>query len=575
LTVAPARREEQENGASLRGQLSTLHALLALSMRMTEMGDEQSILHLATTALPSLSRCRLQGLHLIDAGWRATAGPCEQAEVRADLEAQFAVLSSAGGAVALHHEAWAWAFSLRSFEGHFGFLLVSAAEEPPPSQQFLLRVLAQQTGVALANARRYARERATAAELRATAAELKVANSALAGTVHTLQQSTAIHQRLTRVAMELEGEAGIAQAVHELTGFPVAVEDRRGHLRAWAGPDRPTPRPAMPRERREQMLRRALAETRPIREGDRLLTVVSPRRDVLGVLALIDPADTAGAVERMALEHGATVLGMELARLRSLAETELRLRRDLVEELLTGIDDESAFGRADALGHDLRRPHRVAVVERGTDRRDDDDALLHAVRQATRDCDAGSLVVARGGAVVVVSQPECDWEGLRAAVLALLPAGGCRIGVGGSCDHPSDLPGSYREAQLALRIQRSSGGSDQATVFDQLGIYRILADVREEERVDRFVREWLGTLLDYDSSRGADLVATLGLYLECRGNYDATAAALGVHRSTLKYRLHRIRDISGHDLADPDTCFNLQVASRARSTLAAMRADRP
>jgi DNA-binding PucR family transcriptional regulator len=176
---------------------------------------------------------------------------------------------------------------------------------------------------------------------------------------------------------------------------------------------------------------------------------------------------------------------------------------------------------------------------------------------------------------VVVSQPECDWEGLRAAVLAQLSAGRCRIGVGGSCDHPSDLPRSYREAQLALRIQRSSGGSDQATVFDQLGIYRILADVREEEGVDRFVREWLGTLLDYDESRGGDLVATIGRYLECRGNYDATAAALGVHRSTLKYRLHRIREISGHDLADPDTCFNLQLASRARSTLAAMRDGRP
>ncbi|MEA2617254.1 MAG: hypothetical protein QOE72_3037, partial [Chloroflexota bacterium] len=42
-----------------------------------------------------------------------------------------------------------------------------------------------------------------------------------------------------------------------------------------------------------------------------------------------------------------------------------------------------------------------------------------------------------------------------------------------------------------------------------------------------------------------------------------------------KYRLQRIREISGHDLSDPNTCFNLQLASRARTTLAAMRADRP
>jgi DNA-binding PucR family transcriptional regulator len=277
----------------------------------------------------------------------------------------------------------------------------------------------------------------------------------------------------------------------------------------------------------------------------------------------------------VALEHGATVLGMELARLRSLAETELRLRRDLVEELLTGIDDERALARAEALGYDLRRPHRVAVVERGTDRPDDDDAFLHAVRRATGDRDTGSLVVARGAVVVMVSQAASDWEGLRAAVLAQLSASRCRIGVGGSCDHPADLPRSYREAQLALRVQRSSGGPDQATVFDRLGVYRLLAYVGEEEGVERFVREWLGTLLDYDESRRGDLVATISRYLECGGSYDATAAVLGVHRSTLKYRLQRIREISGHDLSDPNTCFNLQLASRARTTLAAMRADRP
>ncbi len=65
----------------------------------------------------------------------------------------------------------------------------------------------------------------------------------------------------------------------------------------------------------------------------------------------------------MALEHGATILAMELARVRSLAESELRIRRDLVDELLTGTDEESALTRATALGYDLQRPHRVLVVE--------------------------------------------------------------------------------------------------------------------------------------------------------------------------------------------------------------------
>jgi DNA-binding PucR family transcriptional regulator len=39
----------------------------------------------------------------------------------------------------------------------------------------------------------------------------------------------------------------------------------------------------------------------------------------------------------------------------------------------------------------------------------------------------------------------------------------------------------------------------------------------------------------------------------------------------LKYRLQRIGEISGHDLSDPDTSFNLQLAIRAWHTLAALR----
>src|SRR5260221_129108 len=83
------------------------------------------------------------------------------------------------------------------------------------------------------------------------------------------------------------------------------------------------------------------------------------RADATGVIALVDPQQRAGPFEQMALEHATTVLAVELARLHSLGEAELRLRRDLVEELLAGTDDESALGRAQALGHDLECPHRV------------------------------------------------------------------------------------------------------------------------------------------------------------------------------------------------------------------------
>jgi sugar diacid utilization regulator len=563
IMTAPTAHDTAGTDAELRDQLSNLQGLLMLSMLMTQSGDEDKILYLAATSVPSFGRCHMLGVYLDGDGWRPTTVSVSL-DVQVRVKAQLGGLGRTGGAITIPGLAWAWALPLRSLEGHMGYFLAAAEEEPSSSEQFLLRALAQQTGVALANARVHAKEHATAGELRD-------ANTALAETVRALERTMQIHARFTRVAAAGEGHEGIARALYELTGYPVAVEDRYGNLRAWAGPNRPDPYPKDPQARREQMLRRALREGRPIREAGRLIAVAGPAVDVVGVLALVDPAGVAGDQEQIAIEHGATVLAMELARLRSQAETELRLRRDLVDELLSGTDESSALARAQVLGHDLERRHRVVVVE-GHGRVHDKDAFFHAVRRAARSLHVGSLMVARGAAVVVLADNDVDWERFRAAVLTTLGGGRCRVGIGDCCEGPSAFPRSYREAQLALKMQHVVRVEDRATCYEDLGVYRILCEVEDPRAVERLVRRWLGSLLDYDSRKGSDLVHTLSRYLGCGGNYDATASALSVHRSTLKYRLQRIREISGHDLADPDTSFNLQLATRAWQTLQSLQA---
>jgi DNA-binding PucR family transcriptional regulator len=534
-----------------------MRSLLILGQLMTESTGERQILELAATAVPSLARCDVVGIERADgvsspgvAGVPGVAG-------------EPALLAAAGGPVRVPAREWAWAYPLGGPSGHFGHLVVAADQPPTGEEQFLLRALAQQTGAALANQRLHAQEQATAAEL-------SVVNERLRGTVGALERSMEIHARLTAVAVSGEGPDGIARAVHELTGLPVAIEDRYGNLRAWAGPDRPDPYPKDLPARREQLLRRALTSTRPVREGHNLMALAHPQGDVLGVILLVDPSGRAGEHEVMALEHGATILAMELARVRSLAESELRIRRDLVDELLTGTDEESALARATALGYDLQRPHRVLVVE-GHGRTRDNDAFFQAVRHAAREEPAGTLLVARGAQVVLLADREADWESLRHAVLRELGGGRARIGVGERCELIADFPRSYDQARLAMRLLATAEWDDRAVRFDDLGVYRLLIGNESLGEVERFVQQWIGPLLAYDQQRGADLARTLSHYLERGGNYEATAKALIVHRNTLKYRLQRIRQITGLDLSDPETCFNLQLATRAWHTLTALR----
>ncbi|MCU1354206.1 MAG: sugar diacid utilization regulator, partial [Acidimicrobiales bacterium] len=330
-----------------------------------------------------------------------------------------------------------------------------------------------------------------------------------------------------------------------------------------AGPGRPDPYPKASPAERDDLLHRAGAR-RSWREDGRLVALAREGEEVLGLIALVDPDGAAGDAQRARLEDGALVLAVELAHQREMAASELRLRGSLVDDLVAGVDPESARNRARSLGYDLERPHRVIVVQ-GTNRRGDGD-LFHAVRRAARDTGVGSLLVSHGDVAVLLAHAEVPWEQLRDRVLAELGGGHCRLGVGGLGDEPGSFPRSYHEARLALALQESTGGVEQATDFDELGVYRLLSEVPERGTVRDFVDRWLGSLLAYDERKGSQLVETLGSYLDHGGNYDATAAARSLHRSTLRYRLQRIREVSGLDLHDPDTRFNLHLATRAWRT---------
>ena len=316
-----------------------------------------------------------------------------------------------------------------------------------------------------------------------------------------------------------------------------------------------------------------MAAGRSVRDGDRVVALASPRPGVLGLLSLIDPGHRAGTTDVMALEHGATVLAVELARLRGMADTELRVRRELVQDLLTGTDDESAYRRAEALGYDLGQPHQVAVLEVPDGGPATEDAL-HGTRRAVRQLQLPCLLGTLSGTVVIVAAAgRRDWAALRALIVAELGGSRCRMGVGDPCPAPSQLPRSLREARLALRLQKASATAARTSVYADLDVLRMLAAVDDLSDVAGFVRKWLGSLAAYDERKHTELVKTLTQYLQHGGGYEATSRALSVHRSTLKYRLQRIRELTGFDLSDPEIHFNLELATRAHATLLALSDD--
>jgi sugar diacid utilization regulator len=263
-----------------------------------------------------------------------------------------------------------------------------------------------------------------------------------------------------------------------------------------------------------------------------------------------------------------------------------RRRRALVNDLVAGVDNHSAYDRARELGHDLRGRHWMVV----TQYRDQpaDGALAQAVELVAGSLLMGQLTGRRAGLVLLMARRPTDsaadedlpWMDLHSDVSLRVDRSAVEIGVGGACEAPANIPRSWREALRALAIRQAARTPGGVKVYDELGISRFLPEGTSQRDVEVFVRHWLGPVLDYGTEHGTELVTTLATYLDHGGDLAATATELRIHRSTLRYRLYRIAELSirsptAHDIADTRNWPSLQVAVWTDQILTASRWEAP
>jgi DNA-binding PucR family transcriptional regulator len=171
--------------------------------------------------------------------------------------------------------------------------------------------------------------------------------------------------------------------------------------------------------------------------------------------------------------------------------------------------------------------------------------------------------------VVVIVSDEIDWGSLVHVLRDSMPNERFSIGVSSRRDVVEEYQDAAREAEVAVGLGAAIHG-EGVMLFEDLGVYRLLAANGNTRELHQFVDRWLGPLIEYDEARNAELVRSLSEYLERGGSLDQAAETLFIHRSTLKYRLGRIASLTGVDLADPDARFNLQLATRTLATIRAL-----
>jgi GAF domain-containing protein len=124
------------------------------------------------------------------------------------------------------------------------------------------------------------------------------------------------------------------------------------------------------------------------------------------------------------------------------------------------------------------------------------------------------------------------------------------VGLSNPCRGPASFSQGFEESASAAEVGALIKDRPGVYTYEDLGPYRYVLDAEEGGR-DRH-QERLGRLVEYDRRRGTELLQTLEVYLESRGNIVRTARTVFAHPNTLRQRLARIEQLSGFELEHED-----------------------
>ena len=292
-----------------------------------------------------------------------------------------------------------------------------------------------------------------------------------------------------------------------------------------------------------------------------------------------------GEPDQVALRLITTIIASEVERLRAPERASAEaasaflgglLRRELTDPAVV-VDGAGALGvevgagatmlvirvHAHVAADDGRRARVLALVERGA--RGVAATAIAALTERQELPGDEVLVLLPGAAEDLGTRGA---ETIRRELESGLHGHSFTIGRSRPCTDPGDLHRAASEALLAANV--AEGDPEHPVLgFEQTGAYRLLlsAMVEDPGELQRFYGETVEPLVAYDEQYETDLVATVEAFLEADGNVAGTAQRLFTHRHTVRYRLERVRELSGLDVGSTDGRERLSLGLKAMRVL--------
>jgi DNA-binding PucR family transcriptional regulator len=141
------------------------------------------------------------------------------------------------------------------------------------------------------------------------------------------------------------------------------------------------------------------------------------------------------------------------------------------------------------------------------------------------------------------------------------------VAVSRPASDPVDIHRAGSEALLAANVAEAQGR--ELIAFEETGAYRLLLPAMSEDPAElrRFHDETVAPLLAYDEQYDTELVRTLETFLDVDANVAKTAERLFTHRHTIRYRLERVKELSGFDVSSTEGRESLGLGLKAMRVL--------
>ncbi|WDT58307.1 PucR family transcriptional regulator [Streptomyces sp. G7(2002)] len=136
------------------------------------------------------------------------------------------------------------------------------------------------------------------------------------------------------------------------------------------------------------------------------------------------------------------------------------------------------------------------------------------------------------------------------------------VGVSASVHSAEGLRGALEEARHARRVAAARPGRVCAAGHEELASHVLLLPFVPDDVRRAFTARLLDPLRDYDRRHRAELIPTLEAFLDCDGSWTRCATRLHLHVNTLRYRVGRIEQLTGRDLARLEDKLDFFLALR-------------